>query len=47
MREGSVEFETKVLKEAGRDGETADEDAGGHFGGGPEAHAEDVIAGIG
>lgn len=35
------------MEGAGHDGETADDYAGGHFGGGPEAHAEDVVRDVG
>jgi len=46
VREGIVDFGTEILKEAGHDGKTADQDTSCHFGGRPEAHAEDVVADV-
>lgn len=46
MREDTGDFRTEVLEESGHDGKAADEDAGCHLGGRPEAHAKDVVADV-
>lgn len=41
-----MEFGSEVLKESGRDGEAANDDAGRYFSPGPEAHHGNVVADI-